>query len=165
MFCFFQFGWKGQENSALGRRSKGDKWFEVSLISFFYNSIWPTMFFRHCATSSRAPTYAILGFIKLAKQKAKKISNGSIFQMAPKEVVSGNTTETKPYLSSTAVVMAEFIKMISSFGLVLNGCGYNFGLYKRTLVQGLGNLDEMKHIAVPAVLYLFQNNFLFLAIR
>ena len=70
----------------------------------------------------------------------------------------------QPYLSKTAVVVTEFMKMVTSFLLVLNSCDFNLTKYKRTLIQGLRKLNEMKHIAVPAVLYLFQNNFLFIAI-
>ena len=88
-------------------------------------------------------------------------------QEQPSETGSGGeeSTSSKEYLSSTAVVMAELLKLVASFLLVLHGSGYNWSVYKRTISQGLGSVHEMKHVAIPAVLYVFQNNFLFLAIR
>ncbi|XP_075254440.1 UDP-N-acetylglucosamine transporter-like [Convolutriloba macropyga] len=87
-------------------------------------------------------------------------------QEQPSETGSGGeeSTSSKEYLSSTAVVMAELLKLVASFLLVLHGSGYNWSVYKRTISQGLGSVHEMKHVAIPAVLYVFQNNFLFLAI-
>jgi len=111
------------------------------------------------------------GYMKWVSLFALVVQTSSVvLTMRYSKIVNKQTDDTttepknKDYLSSTAVVMAELLKLLTSFLLVLHGSDYNLGVYQRTISQGLGSVHEMKHVAIPAVLYVFQNNFLFLAI-
>lgn len=85
--------------------------------------------------------------------------------------------EGPKYLSSTAVVAAEVVKLITCFVVLLrNNCKYPFDVYFIRLVWSIGDLyreldadifqkpyDTLK-VGVPALLYVIQNNLLFLAL-
>ena len=67
------------------------------------------------------------------------------------------------YLSSTAIVAAEMLKLFSCLCLILKEKSFNFGEWKRHLREELWHVDTIK-LSVPGILYLIQNNLLFVAL-
>jgi uncharacterized membrane protein len=66
------------------------------------------------------------------------------------------------YLTSTAVVLAELVKMVSSFAILVMQQG--LGRASRTVWTGLVlNWKDTLLVGVPALLYLVQNNLLYVA--
>ena len=69
------------------------------------------------------------------------------------------------YLSSTAVVASEVIKMLTCILVLFKNSEHNFQKFKKDLkTQIFGNWFDSFKLMVPAVLYTIQNNLLFLAL-
>lgn len=69
------------------------------------------------------------------------------------------------YLSSTAVVMAEIVKMVTCIVVLFNNHGWRWGAFQSEIVaEVIQKRSETLKVAVPAVLYVIQNNLLFLAL-
>eukprot|EP00300_Choanocystis_sp_HF-7_P006952 c15001_g1_i2.p1 GENE.c15001_g1_i2~~c15001_g1_i2.p1 ORF type:complete len:371 (+),score=74.70 c15001_g1_i2:1-1113(+) len=67
------------------------------------------------------------------------------------------------YLMSTAVVCVEAVKLVASFGLLWAEHGYNFEKAKSELLALLASPMDTLKVGVPAVIYVVQNNLLFVA--
>ncbi|EPB80428.1 putative UDP-galactose translocator [Ancylostoma ceylanicum] len=69
------------------------------------------------------------------------------------------------YLSSTAVVMAEIVKMVTCILVLFYNHGWRFSSFQSELYsEVIQKRSETLKVAVPAVLYVIQNNLLFLAL-
>ena len=69
------------------------------------------------------------------------------------------------YISSTAVVFAEIFKILTCLAVILHGSKYKWSLFVRQLQDEiLMKSWETLKLAIPAGLYTFQNNLLFLAL-
>jgi UDP-sugar transporter A1/2/3 len=68
------------------------------------------------------------------------------------------------YLASTVVFLGELFKLVASLGLLFKEVNYNWKQFT-SLINGQihSHVDNLK-ICVPAVLYLIQNNLVFVAI-
>eukprot|EP01087_Luapelamoeba_hula_P007891 TRINITY_DN1940_c0_g1_i1.p1 TRINITY_DN1940_c0_g1~~TRINITY_DN1940_c0_g1_i1.p1 ORF type:complete len:339 (-),score=37.96 TRINITY_DN1940_c0_g1_i1:7-1023(-) len=73
-------------------------------------------------------------------------------------------TKGAPYLASTAVVVAEVMKLLCSLVLVYKEEGWNFNATVKILRDQIWNvpLDTLK-VGIPAFLYTIQNNLLYVA--
>ena len=69
------------------------------------------------------------------------------------------------YLASTAVVLAEILKVIACVAIILHNLGYNFANFLAVIREEILNkpCDTMK-LAIPSGLYTIQNNLLYVAL-
>lgn len=72
---------------------------------------------------------------------------------------------TPGYLSSTAVLLAEMVKVIINIFMIFYNNGFNMSLSISEIKREIYHkpLDTLK-VSVPALLYTIQNNLLFLAL-
>ena len=69
------------------------------------------------------------------------------------------------YLASTAVVVAEFLKVIACVVIILHNLGYSFGNFLAVVREEiLGKPVETLKLAIPSGLYTIQNNLLYVAL-
>ncbi|WKY05304.1 hypothetical protein Q1695_005928 [Nippostrongylus brasiliensis] len=69
------------------------------------------------------------------------------------------------YLSSTAVVMAEIVKMVTCVVVLLHNHSWRWSSFQSEIhKEVVQKRTETLKVAVPAVLYVIQNNLLFLAL-
>ncbi|KAK6749470.1 hypothetical protein RB195_001837 [Necator americanus] len=69
------------------------------------------------------------------------------------------------YLSSTAVVMAEIVKMVTCILVLFYNHGWRLSSFQNELyAEVVQKRSETVKVAVPAILYVIQNNLLFLAL-
>ena len=73
---------------------------------------------------------------------------------------------TQPvYVASTAVLLSEFLKIIICAIVLFKEAQYNFGLFQRKIFQeAIENWRDGLKLLVPALLYVIQNNLLYLAL-
>ncbi|KAJ1374324.1 hypothetical protein KIN20_036991 [Parelaphostrongylus tenuis] len=70
------------------------------------------------------------------------------------------------YISSTAIVLSEIVKMIICVAVIFHTNGWRFSLFQNEIrAEVLDKLGETLKVSVPAVLYVIQNNLLFLALH
>ncbi|KJH51877.1 putative UDP-galactose translocator [Dictyocaulus viviparus] len=70
------------------------------------------------------------------------------------------------YISSTAIVMAEAVKMVTCIVVLFHSHSWQLFLFlKEIRIEIIEKRKETLKIAVPAVLYVIQNNLLFLALQ
>ncbi|KRX95695.1 UDP-N-acetylglucosamine transporter [Trichinella pseudospiralis] len=75
-----------------------------------------------------------------------------------------NVTDGR-YLSSTAVALSEVLKVVISLGMILHEAGYSISDMQTHLrTEMIVKRYEMLKMLVPALLYIVQNNLLFLAL-
>ncbi|CAJ0601375.1 unnamed protein product [Cylicocyclus nassatus] len=69
------------------------------------------------------------------------------------------------YLSSTAVVLAEIVKMVTCVVVLLHNHGWRLSSFQSELhTEVVVKRRDTLKVAVPAILYVIQNNLLFLAL-
>eukprot|EP01139_Manchomonas_bermudensis_P023551 Amastigsp_a841263_244.p1 type:complete len:373 gc:universal Amastigsp_a841263_244:1-1119(+) len=76
---------------------------------------------------------------------------------------SRSDTSEPLYLMSTAVVCVEIVKLFSSFGLLWAEQGYDYAAARKELLEKLSNPMDTLKVGVPAIIYVVQNNLLFVA--
>lgn len=78
---------------------------------------------------------------------------------------SRTQTSKTMYLVTTAVVVAESIKVISCLLIILRQVGFNISsFFKVVREECIGHLSETIKLAIPAGLYTVQNNLLYIAL-
>jgi len=74
-------------------------------------------------------------------------------------------TEGPRYLSSTAIVVAEVVKIVTCFGILFHEYDFSTNRFASALHTELVDKKiEFLKVSVPAILYTIQNNLLFLAL-
>lgn len=74
-------------------------------------------------------------------------------------------TEGPRYISSTAVVVAEIVKIITCLLMILHDSFWDVSIFVSTMRREIiDKPGENLKVAVPAVLYTVQNNLLFMAL-
>uniref|UniRef100_A0A915CVT4 UDP-N-acetylglucosamine transporter n=1 Tax=Ditylenchus dipsaci TaxID=166011 RepID=A0A915CVT4_9BILA len=104
-----------------------------------------------------AQTTALVLILRYSRLPAKKL--------VPDGNTGGVQEEELRYLSSTAVVMAEIIKFFTCIIVLLMNNRWNFNRFYNELNTDIfqKSKDTLK-VGVPALLYVIQNNLLFLAL-
>lgn len=105
------------------------------------------------ASGSRWRTYAVLALLVA-------VNTGTVITMRWSRIAK---TGTVMYLSSTAVVLAEVVKLLASTVLLMYEKG-GLKLAGSEILQHLSNLREVLSLAVPGFLYTLQNNLLYLSL-
>ena len=73
--------------------------------------------------------------------------------------------ETQPYIASTAVLLSEFMKLVLCSVVLLKDVGYNaWKLSEKISIEVFSNKKDSLKLLVPALLYVVQNNLLYIAL-
>uniref|UniRef100_A0A0K0CU09 UDP-N-acetylglucosamine transporter n=1 Tax=Angiostrongylus cantonensis TaxID=6313 RepID=A0A0K0CU09_ANGCA len=70
------------------------------------------------------------------------------------------------YISSTAIILSEIVKMVTCLAVIFHTNGWRFSSFQNEIfAEVIAKRGETLKVSVPAVLYVIQNNLLFLALH